>query len=283
MNSVAAAGKAGTAERFRRELTAKRVIIGFVVAAVGIASIANEIAFALVITAIAVIGAIEFANLARRAGGEVALPVAVTACAAYPILAYFHLLGKYESALVVMIVVASFVASLTASLDHFAERVALTLLSTMYLGKLLSYYIILRQEVDGARLVLWLVVVVALTDIVGMIAGLGFGHRKLAPKLSPSKTVEGALAALVVATLVGAIMWWAMQLHGPWWLAIAFPACTSVAAEFGDLVESALKRNAHVKDAGNLIAGHGGVLDRFDSYIFACVVGYAVLHIGGRL
>ncbi len=283
MNSVAAAGKAGTAERFRRELTAKRVIIGFVVAAVGIASIANEIAFALVITAIAVIGAIEFANLARRAGGEVALPVAVTACAAYPILAYFHLLGKYESALVVTIVVASFVASLTASLDHFAERVALTLLSTMYLGKLLSYYIILRQEVDGARLVLWLVVVVALTDIVGMIAGLGFGHRKLAPKLSPSKTVEGALAALVVATLVGAIMWWAMQLHGPWWLGIAFPACTSVAAEFGDLVESALKRNAHVKDAGNLIAGHGGVLDRFDSYIFACVVGYAVLHIGGRL
>ena len=72
------------------------------------------------------------------------------------------------------------------------------------------------------------------------------------------------------------------RLPGPWWLAIVYPLSVSIAAEFGDLVESALKRNAHVKDAGNLIAGHGGVLDRFDSYIFACVVGYAVLLLGGR-
>ena len=283
MNSTVLAGKTTTAERFRRELNAKRVIIGFVVAAVGVGSIASQVAFALVITTIAVIGAVEFANLARRAGGEVALPVAVAACAAYPLLAFFHLLGAYESWLVVALVVACFAASLTASLDRFAGRAALTLLTAMYLGKLLSYYIIMRQLPDGARLVLWLVVTVALTDIVGMIAGLGFGHRPLAPKLSPSKTLEGALVALVAATLAGAGMWWMMQLAGPWWVAIAVPLCVSIAAEFGDLIESALKRNAHVKDAGNLIAGHGGVLDRFDSYVFAGVVGYAVLRLGGVL
>jgi phosphatidate cytidylyltransferase len=282
MNTVAAAGRPPVAERFRRELTAKRIIIGFVVAAIGVGSIANEIAFAIVITSIAVIGAVEFANLARRAGNQVALPIAVAACAAYPLLAFFHLLGRYESALVVSIVLASFVASLSARLDHFAGRVAMTVLTTMYLGKLLSYFILLRQQPDGARITFWLVVIVALTDIVGMVAGLGFGKRPLAPKLSPSKTVEGAIAALVVATLVGAALWWVMQLHTPWWLAIAFPLCVSVAAELGDLVESALKRSAHVKDAGSLIAGHGGVLDRFDSHLFAGVVGYAMLLLAGK-
>ena len=283
MNSVAAAGKVGTAERFRRELTAKRVAIGFLIAAVGIASIFNPIAFAIVITSIGVIGAVEFSNIARRAGGEVALPIAVAACAAYPVLAYFHLLGRYESALIVVIVLLSFVASLSTQLERFADRVAMTVLTTLYLGKLLSYFIILRQQPDGVRITLWLVVIVALTDIVAMIAGLGFGHRPLAPKLSPSKTQEGAIAALVVATLAGAAMWWVMQLHVPWWMAFAFPLSVSIAAEFGDLVESALKRNAHVKDSGQLIAGHGGVLDRFDSYIFAAVVGYAMLLFAGRV
>lgn len=282
MNTIAAGTKDTIAARFRRELSAKRVIIGFVVAAVGLASIANEIALAIVIGIIAVAGAVEFANLARRAGGEVALPVAVAACAAYPIFAYLGLLPAHESALVVAIVIAAFVASITAPLDRFAGRAALTLLCAMYLGKLLSYYIVLRHAPFGAQLVACLVVTVALTDIVGMIVGLGFGHHQLAPRLSPAKTVEGALAALVVATLAGAGIWWVMRLPGPWWLAIAYPLSVSIAAEFGDLVESALKRNAHVKDAGNLIAGHGGVLDRFDSYIFACVVGCAVLLLGGR-
>ncbi|MBV8340188.1 MAG: phosphatidate cytidylyltransferase [Candidatus Eremiobacteraeota bacterium] len=282
MNTIAAGRKDTIAARFRRELSAKRVIIGFVVAAVGLASIASEMALAIFIGVIAVAGAVEFANLARRAGGEVALPVAVASCAAYPIFAYLGWLPAHESALVVAIVVAAFVASITAPLDHFAERAALTLLCAMYLGKLLSYYIVLRHAPFGAQLVACLVVTVALTDIVGMIVGLGFGHHQLAPRLSPAKTVEGALAALVVATLAGAGIWWVMRLPGPWWLAIAYPLSVSIAAEFGDLVESALKRNAHVKDAGNLIAGHGGVLDRFDSYIFACVVGCAMLLLGGR-
>jgi len=83
--SVAAASKGGTAERFRRELTAKRVLIGFLIAALGLASIFNPIAFAIAITAIGVIGAVEFSNIARRAGGEVALPIAVAACAAKPV------------------------------------------------------------------------------------------------------------------------------------------------------------------------------------------------------
>lgn len=283
MSTAASASREAVAQRFRRELTGKRVFIGFAVAIVGIATIFNPLWFAILIVTIAVIGAVEFSNLARRAGGEVALPIAIAACAAYPTLAYFQLLGRFEGLLVVTLVVASFIASLSASLERFGGRVAMTVLAALYLGKLLSYLVLLRAGHNGLIETLWLVIVVALTDTVGMLAGLGFGQNKLAPRLSPSKTWEGAIAALSAAILAGAFMWWLAGIGGPWWLAVVFPLSVSLAAQFGDLVESAFKRNAQVKDSGHLIAGHGGVLDRFDSYLFAGVIGYAVLLLAARL
>jgi phosphatidate cytidylyltransferase len=273
--------RASAAERFRRELTVKRVAIGVAVAAVGIASIFNAVTFALAILLIALCGAVEFSNIARRAGGEVSLPIAFAACAAYPILAYSGLLPRYETALVAAIVLASFVAALPASLERYAGRVAMTVLGSLYVGKLLAYLILLRALPHGTRLVLWVVVIVALTDTVGMIAGLGFGHRLLTARLSPSKTWEGAVAALVVAGIAGFALWWMLGVPGPWWASIALPISVSIAAEFGDLVESALKRNAQVKDSGTLLPAHGGVLDRFDSYIFSGAVAYAVLLLAG--
>lgn len=283
MNSVVVAPKSNIAARFRQELSAKRVLIGFLIAAIGLSSIYSTLAFALVVCCIAMIGAVEFANLARRSGSEVALPVAMIACGAYPALAYLHVLARWEPWLISAVVIASFAASLPAELDRFAGRAAMTVLATLYLGKMLSYLVLLRESHNGIAYTLWLVVIVALTDIIGMVAGLGFGQHPLAPRLSPAKTWEGAISALAVATLVGAVMWWTLQIHGQWWLAFVFPLTVSVAAEMGDLVESALKRNAQVKDSGQLIAGHGGVLDRFDSYIFASLVGYVVLLLAGRL
>ncbi|HXW52435.1 MAG TPA: phosphatidate cytidylyltransferase [Candidatus Acidoferrales bacterium] len=279
MNSAGTFDRTGA--KLRRELTAKRIAIGVVVGILGIASIANPLALAAVIAAIALAGAVEFSNLARRAGGEVSLPIALVACAAYPTLAYFNLLPRYESALLALLVLASFVAALPASLERFDGRVAMTVLASLYLGKLLSYFIILRALPHGARLVVWIVLVVVLTDTVGMIAGLRFGHRPLAPRLSPGKTWEGAIAALATAGVAGGAIFWILGVPGPLWVAAALPLSVSIAAQFGDLVESALKRNAQVKDSGHLLASHGGVLDRFDSYIFAGVVGYAVLLLAG--
>ncbi|MDQ6825307.1 MAG: phosphatidate cytidylyltransferase [Candidatus Eremiobacteraeota bacterium] len=284
MNTTAAAApKASVATRFREQLGAKRVIIGFVVAAVGIASIYSTLAFALIVCAISVIAAAEFANLAKRSGGEVALPVALAACGIYPALAYVHLLSRFEPWLITAIVIASFAASLPADLDRFAGRCAMTVLAALYIGKMLSYLVLLRETPNGLAYTLWIVIIVALTDIVGMIAGLGFGQHPLAPRLSPAKTWEGAICALAVATLIGAVMWRSLQIHGPLWLAVVFPLSVSIAAEIGDLIESAFKRNAQVKDSGQSLPGHGGVLDRFDSYIFAGVVGYVALQLAGLL
>lgn len=162
-------------------------------------------------------------------------------------------------------------------------RAAMTVFAALYLGKLLSYFIVIRQAQHGLVLSLWLIVVIALTDIAGMVVGMRFGRRPLAPHLSPAKTWEGALAAFACATTVGAALAASPLIGASLWAGMLCAASISIAAQTGDLVESALKRNAGVKDSGQLIAGHGGVLDRFDSYIVAGVVGYGALRIAGLL
>jgi phosphatidate cytidylyltransferase len=167
---------------------------------------------------------------------------------------------------------------------RFAVRWGMTVIAGLYLGKIASYLVAIRGiQHGGGAYTLWLIIVVALTDIVGMIVGLQFGRTPLAPRISPSKTWEGAIAAFVAATAVGTLLGLLPQIGAPWYLGLAFSGSVSLAAQLGDLVESALKRNAQVKDSGQLIVGHGGVLDRFDSYFLAGVVGYAVLLWFGRV
>ncbi len=278
---MAPAGK--NAERLRRELNARRVGIGLAVAAFGLASIATRPTFGLVILVIAVGGCIEFANLARRMGAPVCLPLAAAGCVAYPILAYAGFLGRDESLLTAALVGGAFVVLLGAVRERYLERVALTVLCVLYVGKLLSYFILLRTGPHGAVVTLWLVIVVALTDTAGMLVGVWAGRRLLAPLISPSKSWEGAAGALAAATLGGWIVWRLCGIPGPAWAPAGLSAVVSMAAILGDLAESAVKRNAQVKDAGAVLASHGGVLDRFDSYIFAGAIGYAVLSASGIL
>jgi phosphatidate cytidylyltransferase len=120
------------------------------------------------------------------------------------------------------------------------------------------------------------IVLIACTDIFAMLVGSALGRRPLTP-LSPGKTVEGAVGGFAAALLAGAAIALVPFAHVAWWQGAVVGAIVSVAAQAGDLVESALKRDARVKDAGRLIAGHGGVLDRFDSYIFGGIAFYFAL------
>ena len=130
---------------------------------------------------------------------------------------------------------------------------------------------------EGRNLLLiaFLVIVVQGSDVLQYVWGKLFGQRKVAPELSPSKTWEGLIGGVASATAMGAALYWATPFN-PWQAALmAFMIC--LLGFFGGLVMSAIKRDRGVKDWGSMIEGHGGMLDRLDSVIFAAPIYFHVL------
>jgi phosphatidate cytidylyltransferase len=119
-------------------------------------------------------------------------------------------------------------------------------------------------------LIAYLVIVVQSSDVLQYVFGKLFGRRQLAPEVSPSKTVEGLAGGVLCATALGASLWWITPFN-LWQAALMSLAITSMGF-FGGLVLSAIKRDRGVKDWGNLIEGHGGMLDRLDSVVFAAPI-----------
>ncbi|HTJ27989.1 MAG TPA: phosphatidate cytidylyltransferase [Candidatus Limnocylindria bacterium] len=259
---------------------ARRILIGLLLAVVGIGAVAWQPAFTLVVLLVATGCLYEFAGLSARKGPQLVLPVAMAAVWAYVILTHFGLIHRYEGILLAAtVVVALGTATFTAESGYFA-RSGYTLLGVLYIGKLLTYFIAIRALHDGVVWTVWLIFLIAFTDIFAMLVGTAIGRHQLT-RLSPKKTVEGAIGGFVATALVGAAIALVPWVHVSWWQGAIVGAITSIAAQAGDLVESALKRDASVKDAGSLIAGHGGVLDRFDSYIFGGVAFYFALFLIG--
>ncbi|WP_068082846.1 phosphatidate cytidylyltransferase [Polycladidibacter stylochi] len=141
----------------------------------------------------------------------------------------------------------------------------------------------LRLGENGFWAVFFLLVVVWVTDVGAYICGRSIGGAKLWPAVSPGKTWSGAIGGLLLAVLAGVLMArFAGSQNYAYVIGITF--ILSVSSQLGDLFESALKRRFGVKDSSALIPGHGGVLDRMDGLVFACVVAYIIaLMIGGAL
>jgi phosphatidate cytidylyltransferase len=145
----------------------------------------------------------------------------------------------------------------------------------LYVGWLLSYLVMLR--LDAGRNWVYLAILATFgSDTAAYFIGKAFGRHKLAPQISPGKTREGAAAGVLGAVIVSLLFTLDTPLQLPlhYWQAIVLGLLISVFGQFGDLVESLLKRNFSVKDSGNLMPGHGGLLDRLDSILFAGVVVY---------
>lgn len=133
-------------------------------------------------------------------------------------------------------------------------------------------------EGRGVLLIAYLVVVVQISDVLQYVWGKLLGKTRIAPALSPSKTVEGAVGGILSATLIGALLWWITPFTP---LQSAAMALVSTLMGFmGGLVLSAIKRDRGVKDWGHLIAGHGGFIDRMDSVLFAAPVFFHLVRYG---
>jgi len=148
-------------------------------------------------------------------------------------------------------------------------RSANTLLAITYIGWLLGFGILLHHTSTlGDELVLYVVGVTWIGETAAYFVGSTMGRRKLAPVISPKKSVEGALAQLAASIATGAAVgaWLLPTCGATVWLGGG--ALLGVIGQFGDLAESAIKRSAGTKDTGALIPGHGGVLDRIDSLLF---------------
>ena len=125
------------------------------------------------------------------------------------------------------------------------------------------------RERAGLNLLVWCFIVTWSTDIGAYFAGRSFGKRKLAPSISPNKTVEGLYGGIAAATLFGGAWVLASGLGKP---LLSFPPLFAIAAQMGDLFESWMKRRAGVKDSGDWLPGHGGVLDRLDGLVPVAVL-----------
>jgi phosphatidate cytidylyltransferase len=165
--------------------------------------------------------------------------------------------------------------------QHSMNAVIYTLFGYIYIPWLLGYSITLRYTPDGV-LGLWYLVLPMLatvaSDVGAYTIGSMFGKRKLAPQISPNKTLEGAWGGLGLAVIVVTITAYALEtyfhLSVDLYDGILFSVLVASSAQLGDLFESLFKRWAGVKDSGGLIPGHGGMLDRIDSALFAVPMAY---------
>jgi phosphatidate cytidylyltransferase len=139
----------------------------------------------------------------------------------------------------------------------------------LYFGLLAAHFVLLREVPNGRDWVIFAVLTVWITDTGAYAVGRAFGSRKLAPAISPGKTIEGALGSLVVGFATVFLLDWALGLDLATEHKVALGIVLPIVILFGDLAESAIKRATGIKDSSGLVPGHGGVADRLDSLLFA--------------
>lgn len=150
----------------------------------------------------------------------------------------------------------------------------LALAGPLYLGATLSYAVALRGLVQGREWVLLALLSTFSVDTFAYLVGKAIGRHRMAPRISPGKTWEGAVAGLAAGVAATVLLDTLLSLPLETWQAAILGTGIGVVAQAGDLLESALKRAAKAKEAGWLIPGHGGILDRLDSIVFTLVLVY---------
>ena len=207
-------------------------------------------------------------------------------------IAYYGLLWFEGQQFVTLMCIAALMLLMSVYVFTFpkykTEEITIVFFGVFYVAVMLSYLFQVRQMPDGGYLV-WLIFLSSWgCDTCAYCVGMLIGRHKMAPRLSPKKSVEGGVGGIAGAALLGVLFALAMNKWGgadvsPLHYAVICAAGGAI-SQVGDLAASAIKRNHEIKDYGKLIPGHGGILDRFDSVIFtAPVIYYLAILLAGNL
>lgn len=238
---------------------------------------APPLAFLALVGAAALLCVGEFYRLHFREEGLPAAAMTLGFGATALVLASFQWPGGIsERTIVLVIVIGALLHRLCArrTLTHGLMDPAIVAFGPLYIGLCLGHLLLVRAMPDGEFLIFGLFLITWAADTGAYYAGTSLGRHKLAPSISPNKTVEGlggGLAAAILAAFL-AQAWFLPSLTGADCVALA--CLLTLAGLLGDLAESAMKRGAGVKDSGGLIPGHGGMLDRLDSLLFTAPAFY---------
>lgn len=260
-----------------------RVIAALILAAIGIpAVILGGMLYFLVITLFLCLAAWEYVQLFKTAGFQASSLFVVGGTAALLVSrAYFPADAGAVLAILILAGMGWHLVAYEEGRDQAATDFAVTLGGFLYLGWLGAYLIDLRNLPNGMWW-FWLILPsVWIADSAAYFIGKAFGKQPLSPRLSPKKTWEGYWGGVLFGTLGGAglalLCHWLGDLDILWWKGAAVGLMLAVLTTLGDLGESMIKRQAGVKDSSNLIPGHGGFFDRFDTWLWGGVIGYFLI------
>lgn len=274
----------------------QRVLSGVVIAVVAISVLLlmNTVVFPIVWTVLAVMAVYEIEKVTQiKNKALVVLSLAFSAL--FCLNECFRFVEvSYSAILAIYVLIMLTIMLIGYDITKF-EHVAVAFFASVAVPFAFSIFVYLRDinvhsdgklsKTEGVYLILLVLVCSWLTDVFAYFTGRAFGKHKLCPKISPKKTVEGAIGGIIIPAVINIIVLAVFEkffFDGtviPYWAMLIISPVLSVASMLGDLSASTIKRNFGVKDFSNLIPGHGGIMDRFDSCLFVLPAIYAIVNL----
>ncbi|HHY62801.1 MAG TPA: phosphatidate cytidylyltransferase [Firmicutes bacterium] len=264
-----------------------RVLVGLIGAPIGIFVLwLGGVPLAIVGAVLAVVGGMEYARMCKTKAWTPSQPLISAGSALFVVDAVLAG-GRFSGSLLSLVLALSLAGQVMKAKPTGSMAVpALEVFGVVYCGWTLSRFCLIRGTFGdaGLGLSLLMMVLVWFNDMGAFFVGRAIGRRKLAPSMSPNKTIEGSIGGFVWAVLASIAYKALGDVTGLWYTlswpqAIIFALLVAASGQIGDLAESGMKRDAGVKDAGRMFPGHGGVLDRFDSFFFVSPIAYYYLRL----
>lgn len=274
----------------------QRVLSGVVIAVVAISVLLlmNTVVFPIVWTVLAVMAVYEIEKV-TQIKNKALVVLSLVFSALFCLNECFGFVDvSYSAVLAIYVLIMLTIMLIGYDITKF-EHVAVAFFASVAVPFAFSIFVYLRDinvhsdgkfsKTEGIYLILLVLVCSWLTDVFAYFTGRAFGKHKLCPKISPKKTVEGAIGGIIIPAIINIIVLAVFEkffFDGtiiPYWAMLIISPVLSVASMLGDLSASTIKRNFGVKDFSNLIPGHGGIMDRFDSCLFVLPAIYAIVNL----